>query len=252
VTKLNQILAIEKSRKSEANSTLDKAYKLVQKPAIFEGLTRDYTPKYEGESADVFPPERQPVQANVPWLVDQVSETLSKWFDITAVKDWTNLEATSDVVVEGELFLTSVPVTYLLFLDKQLTDLHTFVSKFPLLDPAVKWEWDDTTDGYVSSTPIETLKTKKVPRSHVLYEATEEHPAQVEAYTEDQIIGTWSALRFSGALRAADREEVLDRISGLRDAVRFAREHANEKEVEEVSVGGKLIDYIFSPLQDLD
>jgi len=39
-----------------------------------------------------------------------------------------------------------VPATYLLFLEKQLTDLHTLVSKLPVLDASETWVFDQAAD----------------------------------------------------------------------------------------------------------
>ena len=39
-----------------------------------------------------------------------------------------------------------VPVTYLLFLEKQLVDLHTFVKKLPVLDASETWVFDASAD----------------------------------------------------------------------------------------------------------
>jgi len=50
--------------------------------------------------------------------------------------------------------LADVPVTYLLFLEKQLTDLRTFVDKLPVLDPSVVW-LQDPSSGDWRSEPAE-------------------------------------------------------------------------------------------------
>lgn len=77
-----------------------------------------------------------------------------------------------------------VRVPYLPFLEKQLTDLHTFVRKLPVLDAAESWNLDPSTDCW-KTDPVRTIRTKKVPCNHVKAEAAEKHPAQVEVYFED-------------------------------------------------------------------
>lgn len=127
--------------------------------------------------------------------------TLTRLFDVTATKDWANRTAAADVVVDGTVLLPQVPVPYLLFLEKQLTDLHTFVRKLPVLDASEAWNLDPSTDAW-KTDPVRTIRTKKVPRNHVKAEATEKHPAQVEVYYEDVPVGYWTTVKFSGALSA--------------------------------------------------
>jgi len=174
----------------------------------------------------------------------QVSTTLTRLFDVTATKDWTNCEARADVVVDGRTIAARVPVSYLLFLEKQLVDLHTFVKKLPVLDAAEAWVRDDSTDSW-RTEPVRTIRTKKVPRNHVKAEATEKHPAQVEVYYEDVAVGYWTTVKFSGALPAKRINEILDKVIALQTAVKFAREEANNTEVVDQKVGAAVFGYLF-------
>ncbi|HEU5343480.1 MAG TPA: hypothetical protein VFU60_03985, partial [Ktedonobacterales bacterium] len=140
--------------------------------------------------------------------------------------------------------LRQVPATYLLFLEKQLVDLHTFVKKLPVLDASEAWSYDASADAWATE-PVQTLRTKKTPRNHVKAEATEKHPAQVEVYYEDVTVGYWRTVKFSGALPAQRVNELLARVEKLQEAVKFAREEANSIEVEDQKVGGTVFDYLF-------
>ena len=95
------------------------------------------------------------------------------------------------------------------------------------------------------SEPYQTSKTKKIMKNHVKAEATKEHPAQVETYTEDVVVGYWTTLKFSGAVPAKERNEMLDRVKKLQEAVKCAREEANGMEVESKKIGGAVLQYIF-------
>lgn len=170
--------------------------------------------------------------------------TLSRLFDVTATKDWANTEARADVVVDGRTLVADVPVTYLLFLEKQLTDLRTFVRKLPVLDAAEAWNHDASTDSWKTEV-VRTIRTKKVPRNHVKAEATEKHPAQVEVYYEDIAVGYWTTVKFSGALPARRVNELLERVEKLQQAVQFAREEANGSEVTDRRVGDAVFGYLF-------
>jgi hypothetical protein len=135
-------------------------------------------------------------------------------------------------------------VSYLLFLEKQLTDLHTFVKKLPLLDAAEDWNFDESAD-YWRTEQVRTIRTKKVPRNHVKAEATEKHPAQVEVYYEDIPVGYWTTVKFSGALPARRVNELIDRVEKLQHAVKFAREEANNLEITDQRVGDVVFSYLF-------
>lgn len=240
--KLNQIIAVEKSVKSKSFADLAEAHQAVQKTAPLAGISRTYQPK--DEEGEQLPAESTRVQIKAEDILRQVSTTLTRLFDVTATKDWANCEARADIVVDGRTIAAGVPVTYLLFLEKQLADLHTFVKKLPVLDAAESWLRDDSTDCW-RTEPVRTIRTKKVPRNHVKAEATDKHPAQVEVYYEDVAVGYWTTVKFSGALPARRVNEILDRLIALQTAVKFAREEANNTEVVEQRIGASIFGYLF-------
>lgn len=240
--KLNQIIAVANGKKSQAQSELTKIYHLLQKPALLDGISRTYKPK--DEEGERLPPEKKDAQVTVSQAIKTASKAVCELFDAVAAQDSTNCEAKADVIVDGETILPAVPVTHLLFLEKQLVDLATFVDKLPTLDPAERWSYDSAAGVYRSETS-ETTRTKKVPKNHIKYEATKEHPAQVEVFTEDVIVGTWSTTKFSGAIPADEKRAMTDRVRKLQEAVKFAREEANGIEVADLRTGRPVLEYIF-------
>lgn len=242
MAKLNQIVAVVSGKKSQAQKAVTEIYKRLQKQGLFEGISRTYTPL--DEDGETQPSEKKQVQYKARQAMTEARQAMRDVFDATATQDWGNCEARGDVVVEGKTVLEQVPVTYMLFLEKQLTDLHTFVQQIPVLDPGESWTWDEKTDCYATDATI-TNRTKKTPRSHILYEATEKHPAQVEMYHEDVKVGEWRTVRFSSALAAQEKNEMILRVRKLKEAVKFAREEANSREVDNVEVGNKVFDFVF-------
>ncbi|HEY4455262.1 MAG TPA: hypothetical protein VGN81_13185 [Pseudonocardiaceae bacterium] len=242
MTKLNQIIAVEKGVKSSSLRDLTDAHHVLQKPAMLAGISRTYQPK--DEDGEVLPPESTRVQVKSEDVLRKTAEVLTRLFDVTATKDWANTVAKADVAVDGRTLLADVPVSYLLFLEKQLIDLRTFVKKLPLLDAAEDWNFDPSAD-YWRTEQVRTIRTKKIPRNHVKAEATEKHPAQVEVYYEDIAVGYWHTVKFSGALPARRVNELLDRILKLQEAVKFAREEANGIEVTDQRIGDAVFGYLF-------
>lgn len=240
--KLNQIIAVQASKKSQAKDSLTEAYHLLQKPELLSGIARNYKPK--DELGETQPPETKLVQVKVKDLIDRASRDLVEMFDVVATQDFANRTAQADVKVDGHTIAAKVPVTHLLFLEKQLVDLNTFIEKFPVLDPAERWAFDAAQDCYASES-FQTNRTKKVPKNHVKYEATKEHPAQVEMYMEDVTVGVWTTVKYSGAIPAAEKNAMLERVRKLQDAVKAAREEANSIEVQKQKLGEGVLDYIF-------
>lgn len=239
--KLNQIIAVEKTVKSRSYSDLTEAHKQLQKNNLLSGISRTYRPK--DEEGEVLPPESTRVQLKAEAVIKQTADILGNLFDVTATKDWANCEAKADVVIGERVLLKQVPVSYLLFLEKQLTDLSTFIRKLPILDASESWEFDPSADAYATE-PLQTVRTKKIPRNHVKAEATDKHPAQVEVYYEDVTVGYWRTVKFSGALPASRVHELQNRIEKLQQAVKFAREEANSYEVTDQKVGDKVFAYL--------
>lgn len=243
MTKLNQIVAIEKGEKTRHNEAINDAYKAIQKTSAFAGLSRTYQPA--DEDGETQPPESTRVQQRATSLINECVAAWTKLCDITMTKEVANTRAKADVVVDGVTIVKDAPVTYLLFLEKQLTDLHTFVSKLPVLSPDQEWHYDSTTDTY--ATPVvKTARSKKVPRAFVAYEATKEHPAQVQVWQEDIKAGEWSKVEYSGALPQQRITQLLERIDATKRAVLFAREHANDIDVNDQNVGKALFDFLFA------
>ncbi|MEU0214077.1 hypothetical protein ABZ281_02775 [Streptomyces sp. NPDC006265] len=241
-TRLSQVVAVEKPIKTEAYGTLSAAHHQVQKPPLLAGITRTYRPR--DDDGEQLPPESTRVQLRATDAIDDVKQALTRFYDVTATRDWANTTAKADIKVAGITLLRDAPVPYLLFLEKQLTSLHTFVEKLPLLDPAEEWVWSPD-QGIYRTPAYETQRSKKVPRNHVLAQATDKHPAQVQVWHEDIPVGTWSTVKFSGALPASHVKAMLARVQALRDAVKYAREAANATEITQMHVAGPLLDYLF-------
>nr|WP_233508232.1 hypothetical protein [Spongiactinospora gelatinilytica] len=123
--------------------------------------------------------------------------------------------------------------------------MHTFISKLPTLDPAETRAQDEHTEAW-RTEPVKTTRTKKVPRNHVLAAATDKHPAQVQVYNEDIVVGYWTKVAFSGALPQRRVNELLARVQKLQEAVKYAREEANGTEVVDQKIGEKVFAYLLA------
>lgn len=240
--KLNQVVAVVAGKKAEAQEKITASYHQIQKPPLFDGIARVYHPK--DEDGDKLPSESKSIQVKVADLIRDVTAVMAEVVDVVATQDYANCTAKGDIRVGGVVLVAGVPVTHLLFLEKQLKDVETFISKLPTLDPAETWEYNEAAD-YYATRPAETVRTRKIPKAFVKYEATKEHPAQVETFQEDVLAGYWKTTKFSGAIPAKDKNQMLERVRALREAVIKAREEANGIEAPPVNIGKALLKYVF-------
>lgn len=244
MTKLNQVIAIEKGVKARAHGVISDLYKMVQKPDLFNGLVRTYAKK--DDDGEDLPSEKKHVQCRINDILGMVRMGQGALFDITAQKDTANSKATASVVVDGKEIVPELPVTTLLFLEKQITDIRTFVEAIPVLDNSESWSLD-VNSGLYKTEPVQTHRTKKVSRPLVLYPATPEHPAQAQLVQEDVIAGFWSMVRQSAAMPKPDKERIADRLEKLLIGIKEARERANDADASnKPAIGSAIFEYLLN------
>jgi hypothetical protein len=242
MAKLNQIIAIEKDIKSKAVANVDELDKAAQKPDLFNGFTKTY--ERQDDTTEELPPESKRVQYTTTAALQTIQLQLSALFDVKARLEFTNCAARADVKVGDRVILTGLPVGYLLFLEKQLTDLRTLINRLPVLDNAEVWEYDANA-GLHKAQATRTHRTKKMQRPIVLYDATDKHPAQTQLITEDVLAGHWVSIKQSGAMPKPRREKIVDKIATLLHAVKEAREAANAiDEVAHPDVGTAVFNFV--------
>jgi len=240
--KLHEILAIEKGLKQRTYSRIDEMQKVLPKVDFFNGHYRKWLPLTE--DSEVFPPENKKVQFYAREILNEYVTLRQEVFDVEMTKDLTNATARADIIVDGETIAAEVPATTLLFLEKELTDLRTFVQTLPILDAAEEWMADGNHEFLYRTNPEKTHRTKKVEKPLVLYDATKEHPAQTKTVTEDVIIGHWETTKVTGAIPVADKLTYWKRVNKLLDAVKEARERANSATCIEGKLGKAIFQYV--------
>ena len=247
LTRLHQVTAILKGTKSRAYTEVTELHKNAQKPEPYSGFSKTY--RKRDEDSEDYAPENKRVVLIGSEVLRRLARLETDVFNITAAQDWANMSAKADVVVDGQVILTGVPVTYLLFMEKHLTDIRTFVDKMPTLDDNREWVADPNSRLY-KTEKVTTHKTKKVQRPIVKYEAVFKDgvglPAQTEMITEDVIIGWWDTVTQSGALPAPRKEVILERVDKLIRAVKVAREDANDQACEEHQIGEAVFGYLLA------
>jgi hypothetical protein len=241
--KLNQVIAIEKGAKNRIYSAITELHKNSQKPDLYYGFNKSYESKEEG--GEQFPPEQKKVVMRSEDVLGEARKLFTEIMDITATKDFANMSACADIKIGENVLVKDVPVPYLLFLEKQLTDLRTFIDKLPVLDEADDWSKDEAS-GLFKTASLKTHRTQKVSEPIVLYDATKEHPAQTQLITKDVVVGYWNQVKHSGAITRGDKRQLLEKVERVLEAVKTAREEANSVEAPNKKVGADILDYLFA------
>lgn len=243
-TKLHQILALEKGGKGRTEGEVTRAYHDAQRTMAFIGLTRAYTPN--DDEGERLPSERKMPQTTVGDVITRASNAWASQADLVATKDATNQVARADVLIDGTILLDNVPVTTLLYLEKTLQNVRELILKLPTLDPEVQWgDAPDAATGLWKSVVEETVRTKKIPKAFIKAPATDKHAAQVDVFTEDVIVGRWARTLYSGSMPAGRKLDLLRRVDKLADAVKMAREYANQADAVDKKIGAHLFAYLF-------
>jgi hypothetical protein len=243
--KLNQIIAVEKGLKERSHKEITAIYQGLGKTEPMQGISRTYAPLTD--DGEKLPPENKYVQVKVTDLLSRLRKLMSEIADVTYTKDNGNTIARADIVVGDRVIAKDVPPTYLLYLEKTLTDLRTVLGSLPKLDPAEKWIWNSQ-QGFYESVPSQTARTKKT-QAFVVVEGSgvpdKGVAPQVREITNDVLAGYWTMTKFSAAMEPTVIASLAERTEALLKAVKFAREAANGAEVPQVTIADSIFGYIF-------
>jgi hypothetical protein len=191
--------------------------------------------------------EETAIDTTVSEKLDHMQGALVRWLDAVAQKERTNQDARADLVVDGQVILKDAPATFLLGLEDKFKAIRAVYEEIPTLAPGRTWLPDagHAKKGVYKVSPDEVkIRTKKVAKPVVLYEATKEHPAQVKEMTEDVTVGTITTEHWSGMISPAEKSDLLERIDKLIRAVKKARQRANSVDIVKINVGRALFAFI--------
>lgn len=242
---LASMIALEPTVKRRTERDVTDLMRELKREPQMTGVERTYRPA-RSEDTEMLPAEQTKVQIVAKDIVEQAFDKLADLFDVVGTRENGNSLARADIVVGDVAIARDVPVTYMLFLEKQLRDIAKFVSSIPSPDPSEQWSYDATTGVYKTPTRV-TTRTKKMPFAFEKAPATDKHAAQVDKEYEDRVVGFWDKISYSGAMAADDVKKLVDRVDALQRAVKTARQKANAIEVPKVKIGRQFMDYLMAP-----
>lgn len=255
MTRISQILAVVGGVKNDVNARMDLLGQRVSSPELTTGIRKTYRPRAEQRPGQPAPLQRpaqaKPVQVTVAAVLDEVRQLLTRQLDVTRTLDEAKMSARGDVAVDGVTLLTQVPTDHLIFLEGRLAELYSFVLRLPVLDATEKWLDSDTEEGQCRTEGTETTSEDTIWFNHTLVEAKVIDgllvEPQVQVMQRSEVVGYWTTVKFSGAITARRKRQLLDRIAQLREAVKFGREEANTAVVEDQREGRELFDWLLRP-----
>lgn len=239
---LHQLLAVEPELKAAAARESKRIVSLFKDGAVrLTGIVRVYTPIEDG--GEEFPSEVVPLATTVESELEILHDAFVEWIDASIQKEVTNQQAMA-VLDLGEVWGDwELPATALLNLEGKLAEIRQIYAAIPTLDPTKIWNWDKADDVFESEPDIR-YRSNKLMRSLVLYDATPEHPAQVETFTEDVRVGYTTSTVQSGAITKALKRDYLERIDELIKRVKTARQEANTADVVDINLAEKIVSFI--------
>ena len=245
--RIHEVLAVLEGARNTHKRAISDLHHRSQHAPSYNGMVKTFRPKDLGDEGEApwYPNEEVVVQVRADDVLRQGREIFSDLFNVTATLDFGNLEATADVKVGDQILLKDAPVTYLIFLEKQLQDVRTFVAKLPERSASDTWESDDS--GLHKTPKIVQNKTKKRERPVVVTEPTEHQKAEWTTITDDYVEGFWDTVKLTGAVGGEEKRQFLARIETLSRAVKKARTEANSSEVEKQEVADPIFDFLFNP-----
>ena len=243
--KLHELLAVEADRKKASDRLVSESIKTFKKENLFSGSVKR-TEMFDEDEVKISD-EILKLETTVDENLDYSLNALVKYWDTVASKDSTNMDAKSDVVVNGKLLLSGVPATTLLGMEKKINELRNLYNAIPTLSPGINWVIDESQEKkgvFRNLNDLETLKTMKEIEFRTVAEPTKEHPAQVVQVPTTKNIGRFVTTKWSGMVTPYEKARRITNIETILSAVKKARQRANSVKTVDIKIGQVIVDFI--------
>lgn len=247
---MHELLSVYDDQKGQATKTrTELAATFTNKPHLFRKKVQTFRPLAEN-AKDVVEIQAD-IQSSLSTEITWVGEFLARAMDSGYQIDLGNTHAKADLIVDGVALATNIPATFLLQLEKHLVNVRDLAITMPTLDPAQGFTLDSSAGkGIWKAREVIKNRTQKQKKVLQLSPSTDKHPAQVQAYEEDVVIGNILEQEWSALTTPAIKSQVIANCDKLIQATKQARSRANSVEltVEKQNIGKSLLDFIFKPL----
>ena len=248
MSKLHEILAVEGDLNAVQQKVIEEGISTFRnRQAHFIGRHQVWE-MFDEDRVNETPPEAfQKLTTTVADKLAYIQRHVSSYFDAIYQKEHTNQSATGDIILDGVTVASDIPVTLLVGLEKRLVHMRELYTAIPTLPPAFDWEKaSDLGDNVYKNANVDIKnKTEKTLCYKILADATDKHPARIETWHEDKPIGRSKTKTWSGMITTAEKSAILWRLDKLIQAIKQARQRANETEIETgLAIGDLLLNYI--------
>lgn len=251
--KLHELLAVARDKQSQSKILLaDTASKFGKVASFFSGHIKTLamlsdTP--ENRAKEQAEQETKTVVTTVKSTLSYALELWGKSEDVLFQINKSNQTALANLEFRGKVVRENVPVDELMGLAVRLEELRKVFLVMPSLDAGTVWHKDtnDLPDIW-RSEPIITIKTEKSIDAKVLYPHSDNHPAQIREYSRDEVVGSFTLTRFSGAVTTMQKANSISNIEELIQEVKKAQMRANCVEASRDTIGGEIIRIIMEPI----
>jgi hypothetical protein len=238
--KLSELLAVEDEARKAIERKCNQCVDMFRAPDVnLTGTLKQHKP----DTGDPPDPETTPLITTVAREFEILAPHMSWYINMACSKELTTGKARSQFVI-GDNKKHTVPLSFMAVLFDHVTQLESIVSAAPTLDKQKDWALDDDRGCFVSK-PEETDATQKRPCNHLLAEATEHHPAQVQVFMDDVKVGVDIKQTHSGAMTPDDKQAMLDRIAALKQAIKASMESAKALDLVPANIGEDIVAFIF-------
>lgn len=253
---LHEILAVEQEVKAKAERARNQLVETFRtKQTHFTGIRRTFRPfsvdEAKGETGDERLEAETRLAKTVTAELSAVMQEVGKSIDTGLQLDEANTRAKADIVIDDEVLAADVPATFLLQLERRLRELRTLFKEAPTYDPVRLWSVDSAADKkhVLRAEPVVTIRKRRTRKYNVMYEATTEHPAQVDVVEVDEPVGEIRSYEWTGMLSTGKKGALLEQLDRLLAAVKQARSRANTVKIDtSQKISKTLRDFLLAPI----
>lgn len=247
--KLHELLAVEDSLLTKFKKMLEEGVSTFSsKEHLFNGRTIRQESCFQETDAEYkeFPNTTQtnPVQETVPGKLQYIAAAATEYFDSVASKDATNCGARADLELNGQVLLTNVPATTLLFIENKFKSIRNLIESIKTLDQAKVWTKATDEDNVFVGPEISKVVKVTIKKPTIVVQQTDKHPAQVTILDEHRIVASTATVERSGLITSATKSNLMRRCDEIISAAKQARQRANNIEITKTKVGDTLFNYL--------
>lgn len=239
MSQIHELLAAEKTITSAWTALFDETLTKLGKEPFFAGETvslKMLTESPVNPAIEAAARTDRKLPTNVLDTLDYAFDRFVKAEDLQYQKNLTNAKAKADLMFNGQVLLPGLPVDQLLGLEDRLGKIRTLIMAVPTIDAAIAWTFK-AEEGCWVAPPTDTSKTEKTFAFIEMSPATKEHKAQIKELPKDEVVGTFTRIKRSGAATAVQKSNAILVIDELLAETKKARMRANTTEVVAGNIG---------------